>query len=225
MLSLRTILFGGIQALFVFLFNLSWKESIDWWPISAIITNIIIFTMLWLLVKKEGKTYGDLIHYDKKELKQDLKRTIGVFIVGGGIGFIGFYIVSYLIYGSFILPDNMVQPFPFWIAIIGIIFFPLTNALVETPTYIGYCLPRLEYGFKSTWKALILAAFFLALQHVTLPITINDGNFMIWHFVSMLPLAFVVGIIYLRTRRLIPIMIVHYVMDVMAILGGFMLSI
>lgn len=224
MLVARTALFALFQLLFVIIFSASWVESIVWWPFFAILTNITCFFILRLLARREGKTYLDIIHFDKRKLKQDLKAVWWVFIVGGVVGGIGLNGVAFLMYGSFAAPDNMIQPLPLWAAFVGLILFPITNALVEVPVYMGYCFPRLEARFRSKGIALALAAFFLAFQHFTLPITVNDFSFMVWHFVSMIPLALAVGLIYMKIRRLLPVMIVHYVMDVMTIIGLFMVS-
>lgn len=225
MLFARVFFFGLFQALFVLLFSMSWLESIVWWPFFAILTNIICFFILKSLARREGKTYLDIIKFKKSNLGRDLKDVWWVLIVGGVVGSIGLYGVAFLMYGSFAPPDNMIQSLPLWAAFVGLILFPITNALVEVPVYMGYCFPRLETRFRSTGIALSLAAFFLAFQHFTLPITVNDFPFMIWHFVSMVPIALAVGFIYMKIRRLLPIMIVHYVMDVMAVLGLFMMSV
>lgn len=199
-------------------------ESIVWWPFSAILSNIICFFIIRSLASREGKSYLDIVSFDKSKLGRDLKAVWWVLIVGGVVGGIGLNGAAFLMYGSFAPPDNMIQPLPLWAASVGLILFPITNALVEVPVYMGYCFPRLEARYRSKWIALSLAAFFLAFQHFTLPITVNDFSFMAWHVVSMIPLALAVGYIYMRIRRLLPIIIVHYVMDVMAILGLFIVS-
>lgn len=225
MLPIRTILFALIQTAFVYLLGFTWTESIAWWPFYAIITNVLCFFLLIVLARKEGKNYFDIIHFDKKGVKKDLKSVLWVLLTGGGIGFIGLSLVGYLIYGSFIPPDHMILPLPFWAGIVSLILFPITIALVEIPTYMGYCFTRLEQKWNSKWKAVTVSAFFLALQHFTLPIIFSDFKYMYWHFLGMIPLAFAVGIIFMKIRRLLPIMIVHLIMDTMAILEVFLLSI
>ncbi|MFJ7728584.1 type II CAAX prenyl endopeptidase Rce1 family protein [Neobacillus sp. NPDC097160] len=225
LLPARTILFGMVQVLFIYLLGFTWKESIAWWPFFAIITNIIMFLLLSALVRREGKSYLDLINIEKKQFKQDLKRVLWVLPIGGGLGFAGMSAVSYFMYGSPTLPDNMILPLPLWAGIIALIFFPITNALVEIPTYMGYCFPRLEIIWKSKLLAVAFSAFFLAFQHLTLPILFDDVKYMIWHAICFIPLSIVVGFIYIKIRRLVPIMIVHWIMDVSVVLGVFILSI
>ncbi|MFT4414283.1 type II CAAX prenyl endopeptidase Rce1 family protein [Fredinandcohnia humi] len=224
-LPARTFLFGFIQILFVYLLGFSWKESIAWWPFYAIITNIIMFYVLYFLTKREGKSYLDIINFDKKHINLDFKRILWVLPIGAGLGLAGMSFVSFIMYGSPALPDNMILPLPFWAGIIAFIFFPITNTLVEVPTYMGYCFPRIEKMLKSKVFALVLSAFFLAFQHFTLPIFINDLKYMSWHFLCFIPLSLIVGLIYIKIRNLVSIMIVHWLLDVLVVLGVFILSI
>lgn len=219
----RTLLFAIVQFLFIIIFGLSLNESAAWWPITAIIANIISFFILFQLAKKEGIRYRDLIHYDPKRLKQDLKLLAVVIPVAIIVGFGGMFGISYLMYGGGPPAEEMSRSLPLWAATIALILWPISNALVETPTYIGYALPRLEAFWNSRLLAISLPAIFLALQHLTLPITM-DLKFMIWHAVSILPLAFAVALLYVKFRRLIPIMIVHYLFDVLAVIGLFLAS-
>jgi ABC-type Fe3+-siderophore transport system permease subunit len=55
LLPIRTVLFGIIQVLFIYLLGFTWKESIAWWPFFAIITNLILFFLLLFLANREKK--------------------------------------------------------------------------------------------------------------------------------------------------------------------------
>lgn len=225
LVMLRTVLFAAVQLVIVFSFSLSWSDSIAWWPFYAIISNLICSLVLTLLALKEGMTFRDIIHFQKNKLTQDFKSVWWVFLAAGIAGGFGLSGLGFLMYGSMMPPDAMIQPLPVWAAIIALMLFPITNALVEIPIYMGYCLPRLEVALNSTWKSVAICSFFLAFQHFTLPLLISDVKYMTWHFVGMIPLALTVGIIYIKIRRLVPIMIVHWFMDIAAVLGVVTLSI
>ncbi|WP_309119805.1 type II CAAX prenyl endopeptidase Rce1 family protein [Paenibacillus sp.] len=224
MLLSRTVLFGSMQLLAIFIFALSWEESVAWWPFYAVATNLTGFMLLSLLARRDGTTYLERIHFDRTKLWRDIKQVWWIFLAGGIAGGIGFSGFGFLINGTLQPPDTMIQSLPVWAAILALIFFPLTNALAELPTYMGYSFPKIEKAMRSTRIAVFLCASFLAFQHVTLPVTLMDFRFMLWHFVSMIPLALTVAFIFVRIRRLLPIMIVHYAMDVMAVIGVFTLS-
>ncbi|MCA1029513.1 hypothetical protein LCL95_00545 [Bacillus timonensis] len=224
MLGSRTILFALTQLFIVTAFGLSWQQSVAWWPFLAIVTNIICFFLLSTLVKKEGSTYLQLIHFEKSQLKSDVKYFFFFLVIGAIAGFIGMFTVSYLMYGS-TPPEVMFQPLPLWAAILALFFFPVSNALVEIPTYFAYCYNRLQTIWKIKWVALLASSFFLAFQHLTLPIVIGDTKFMIWHVIAFLPMALIVGFLYIKTRRMVPLLIVHFLMDLQLVVNVFLLSI
>ena len=66
--------------------------------------------------------------------------------------------------------------FPLWAAIFSLLFFPITNALAELPTYTGYSMPRLAVLSGKSWLAVLLASFFLAFQHVALPLFFDGAS-------------------------------------------------
>ena len=47
-----------------------------------------------------------------------------------------------------------------------------------------------------------------------------DWRYMLYRFLSFLPLAVVMALIYLRTRRLIPFIIAHWAVDMLGVLSG-----
>jgi hypothetical protein len=62
----------------------------------------------------------------------------------------------------------------------------------------------------------------LGLQHIALPLTF-DMRFMLFRFLSFLPLAVVMTLICLRTRRLIPFIVAHWLVDMLGVLTGLIL--
>ncbi|PLS18013.1 hypothetical protein CVD28_10050 [Bacillus sp. M6-12] len=200
------------------------KEAEKWWPFQVVLANIISFIMLTHFLRKEKKSYISLFKTKRIGLKKSLKEFFLLVIVAVVSGAVPLYVFSYLFLGSIIPPDNMFQPLPVWAALIALIIFPVSNALVELPTYIGYALPRLEQHYGSKWKPIIFAGMALALQHVFLPL-IFDPSYMLWRFFSFIPMAIILGAIFLKTRRLSTIIMVHYLLDLQLIIQTFMYSI
>ena len=93
---------------------------------------------------------------------------------------------------------------------------------MEQCTYQGFALPRLEGALKSKGFAIAIVAFGWGIQHIALPLTF-DGCFMVYRFLSFLPLAVVMTLVYLRTRRLIPFIVAHWAVDMIGILTGILL--
>jgi len=229
-LPLRTVLFALIQALLAGFFLLtgddhSWSASIRWWPVYLILANLITFLVLRGLARREGLSYADL--WRNAGASQGWNRRavlnwLAIFLgsaAAGGLGFIG---AALLLYGGQ-MPE-FVSPLPMWAAWLSLLVMPASIALVETPAYFGYAMPRLEALIGRRWAPLLLAAFFLALQHCTLPL-IFDLRFIVFRFAQMILLALYLAVIYQRTRRLAPIMALHYLADLQLGITVFMMSV
>lgn len=215
MLAARTLLFALVQALIAGIFFLqgapgAWQASIMWWPVSAIATNLITFGLLVGLARQEGKTLRDLYTYERSRLKRDLLMSLVFVLVALPVGYVGLMGSTWLVFDG-TLPDFF-YPLPMWAAWLVVLLFAPTVALVELPTYFGYSMPRIEALTGRTWLAVLLPVFWLAAQHITLPL-VFDGQYMLWRFLAFLPLAIVVGALHLRTRRMIPLMVTHLLID------------
>ncbi len=215
MLIARTAFFALVQALIAGMMFAQgnpypWQASVAWWPISAIVTNFICLALLVWLMRREGKGLAELYNYQRDRLGRDLLMGIAFIFVAFPFAYLGLTGSTLLLYGG-TMPDFFF-PLPMWAAILTLLLFAPTVALAELPTYLGYSLPRIEARTGRTWLALLLAVFWLAAQHAALPL-IFDWRFALWRFSAFVPLAFVVGLIYLRTRRLIPLMVAHGLID------------
>jgi membrane protease YdiL (CAAX protease family) len=229
-LPLRTVLFPLIQAALTGAFLLSgranpWEAASAWWPVYLILANAITFVILLALVRREGLSYADLWRNARRNLGSKRRETliwvalILGSVVAGGVGFAG---AAILLYGGQ-MPE-FVSALPMWAAWLSLLVMPLSIALVELPAYFGYVMPRLEAATGRRWLPLLLAAFFLALQHSTLPL-LFDLRFILFRFVQMILLALFLGLIYHRTRRLAPLLVLHFLADLQLGVTVFVLSI
>lgn len=223
----RLILFAFFQFLFFVLFRLlgkinAWQESQYWWPLSALMTNLVSIYLLVLLFRREGKTYLENFRFKKTNWKNDLLIFVGLFILTGPIAMLPNFLLSSMLWETAEIPvEMMFGPLPLW-AIILSFAFPLTIAFAELPTYFGYIMPRLEISLKNSRWAMILPALFLALQHITLPL-IFDPTFILYRFLMFLPFALFIGIcIKIRPQLLPYFMIAHALMDIGTVAMFFM---
>ena len=216
MLFSRTLLFFILGFVILLILN-SLKISppnnqvTRWWTYQVMGTNILCFFLLRWLASRENMKFADLFGVDKRLLKKDMLLVLALLIPSGVIGYFSVYFAGVLLYGN-TTPTFMFQSLPIWAAVFSVIFFPLTNALIETTTYFGYSFQRIAVLSGNKWLALVLAASFLALQHIGIPLYL-DLKYFLWRFLSFLPFAFFAGYIYLRIRRLLPIMVLHYLAD------------
>jgi len=192
-----------------------------WWPVYGILIDLGCFLLLTWLARKEGLRFRDLIGFDQHRLTRDvltgLLYVLWVFPLAMA-GILGF---SFVIYGSF-QPPSVYSPLPPWAAMYSLLVFPVVWGLMEQCTYQGYALPRLEALFNSRGPAIVLVAFGWGIQHIALPVTF-DAQFMLFRFLSFLPLAVAMTVVYLRTRRLMPLIIAHWFVDMIGVLTGIIL--
>src|SRR5882762_10325093 len=85
---------------------------------------------------------------------------------------------------------------------------------MEEMTYQGYALPRIEALSRRRWMAVLVVAFWWTLQHSFFPL-ILDRHYMAWRFLAFLPGVMVLILVYLLIRRLPPLIVAHWPMDIL----------
>lgn len=228
-LVLRTVLFFIMGILFVGILDLQgsdqpFQDAEKWWPFQVIFANLFTFLIINQLLKKEGRSYKSLFQEPVDKKRKTFREYAVLFFAAVIGGAVPLYLFSYLLLGAIPPPDTHFQALPIGYAVIALILFPLSNALVETPTYIGYALPRLQKITGKIYMPILIAGFFLALQHVFLPIVL-EADYMLWRLLSFIPLAIILGVFYTKKQRLVPIVIIHFLIDLQLVSQLFMNSI
>ncbi len=216
----RTILFLAWQAAIALVIALSggsgaWEASAAWWPVTATLTNIVSIGLLVFWFRREGARYRALFHVERETWKQDLKAVAGVALVSAVLAILPNFGLAIWLFGDAQVPADMLfRALPAWAVWISLAAFPITIALAELPTYFGYVMPRLGQGTR----AVLLAAFFLGIQHATLPL-LFDWRFILWRAGMFLPFALCLAVVLRWRPRLLPyLVVVHGLLDLQAVL-------
>jgi hypothetical protein len=204
----RSALFIIVGALFARLTNQTLEQASRWWSIVCTVCNIITIVLLAIICKNEGSSYKNLIGYQRGQ--GNVKYTLLIALLMLLLGMSGMYGFGFVIYGY--VPVTMVQPIPVWLASINLVLLPLTVVFAELPLYFGYALNGIEKVTGNKILSIAYPMFFYALQHSFIPL-IYDWKHMLFRFLSFLPLMFVLGIIYYKKRKLLPLMIGHSILD------------
>lgn len=220
LLPMRTLLFAAFQLLYVLVLQIggtvgAWEKSATVWPFFAAMGSLVTLLVVSRLFKQEGLHYRDLLRLKQGSIGKDILTTLAFFMVSGPVAYLPNIFFGRLFFGDPMVPSKMMfETFPMPIAVLAVILFPGMVALTELPTYFGYILPRLKSGLGRGWLAVALPVFWLAFQHVTLPL-IFDLRFMAWRFLMFLPFALMAGLLLAWRPRLLPYMMVgHLLMDI-----------
>lgn len=177
-----------------------------WWTSVAIVCNLVTIAVLFFYSRKD---YKSLLNYKKG--KTNAPKAIITVIITLAVGMGGLYLAGLICYGEFpYLDETLVEPIPLWLAIIVLLFLPATTTLAEDGLYLGYGINAAEsdnivYAFA--------AAFFYALQHSFIPF-LPDGIFMLYRFLSFLPLTTLICLLYRKSKNPLPFMISHFILNV-----------
>ena len=177
------------------------------WSVAASVINILFVLSLVLITRKQGG-YLKLINYEKgKTRPKQVFAMIGIILL---VGMAGMYLAGWICYG--VIPyaaPMMIAPIPVVPAVINLIVLPVSTALAEDSLYLG-CGVR---QFENKFAAIIVPAFFFAVQHSFIP-TLPDVRYIVYRFISFLPLTVILCMHYHKHKNPLPIMIGHAVIDV-----------
>jgi membrane protease YdiL (CAAX protease family) len=188
----------------------------NWWPVYGTLVDFGCLGLLYYFTKREGIRLLDLVDVVKSKLKKEIPLGIGLFIVIFPIAMIGGgALAQLLVYGTlnptfpqYTFNDRVLPLLALLYA--RILWWPIWSA-TEEMIYNGYGLPRMIAITKSRWLSVTIVAFFFAIQHSFLMLA--GWQFLFYMLLAFLPLSFAMLIAYLRLRRLPPLIVAHWLMD------------
>ena len=184
------------------------SEISNWWSVIASAINIITILLLIFAAKMTGQTYWQLI--DLRHGRQSIRKTILISLALAAVGMSGMYLSGLICYGS-VMPEvsvKIIAPIPAALAVVNLILLPATVSFAEDGLYLGCGVNNIE----NKYAAIIVPAFFYALQHCFIP-TFFDGKYILYRFLSFLPLTVIFCIYYRRKHDPLPIIIGHTLLD------------
>lgn len=207
LLPLRCIIFLLIFIIGAVFTGKSFDEISNIWSVAASVVNIVTILLLVLISKKMGGSFKELINYEKGKTnpKQVVAMTAIVLLVGMG----GMFLSGFICYGVIpYAPPMLIEPIALPLAIINLVLLPVTTAIAEEGLYLGCGVNQI----KNKIAAILVSAFFFALQHSFIP-TLLDVRYIIYRFLCFLPLTIIICWHYRKNRNPLPIMIGHAVID------------
>lgn len=208
LMPLRSLVFIAVFIVISMITGRRLADISNTWSVVASVVNIITLASLIFITRSDGGL-KKLLNYEKG--KTTPKQAVGMSVLILCLGMGGMYLAGFLCYGKIpYAPPMMIAPKPIPLAVINLILLPISTAIAENSIYLGCGVNTI----KNRYLSVILPSFFFALQHSFIP-TQPDARYMVYRFLSFLPLTIILCIIYRKNRNPMPIMIGHAIIDLM----------
>ena len=222
----RPVLFVSSQATLAAVFGWlhrpsAWKSAGAWWSVYGTLVDICCLGLMARFARRERIGLRDLIGKVRLLWGRDIFAGIGLFLVTFPVFMGGSFVSSLLIYGSWDPQRNFyllgVRTLPLWGVVYSFAAWWLISAATEETAYQGYVLPRIQALSGHSWVGAVVVIFCWTLQHCALPM-VPDLKYLAFRFVAFLPGVTLLTLIYLRIRRLPPMIVAHWPMDLGAVI-------
>jgi len=197
----------------------AWNAAAPWWSVYGTLVDIGCLTLMAKFTRAEGIRLRDLIGRIRLRRGQDLFLGIGCFLLSmvlfGAAGTLATKLVFGTMQGIPYPGLLSARRLPVWAVIYSLSVWWLIWSPTEEMTYNGYVLPRIQALTGRKWIAVLMVGFWWALQHSFIPF-IWDWKYVLWRFLFFLPGVLAITLVYLWVRRLPPLILAHWAMDVSA---------
>jgi len=222
-LPARTLLIFLSQCLIAAFYRLQgnaspWQAAGQWWTVWGTLVDIGCLACLVRLTRRENLRLRDLLGPLPGWL---LPKGIACFLLVFPFFMLAEPLARRIVYLSWHAPiphlELMSRHLPLWGILYSLfIWWPIWS-VTEELTYNGYLASHLAALSRHRWVPYALVGCWWAVQHSFLPFEL-DLRFIVYKFLLFLPGVLVLTAIYLRTRRLAPLIVAHSMMDISAAL-------
>lgn len=168
---------------------------------------VLVLYLLWVYLRPEGGPFSSM-GFDFRKPWRDLGQGLGTFAVIGVAG-LAFYILAVNIgINTQVSPANLTAQ---WWTVPILVGRAVMNGILEEVVMIGYLFTRWAQRGGRMWIILVISALVRGGYHL------YQG----WGgFFGNLVMGLAFGWLYLRWKRVMPLVIVHALLDIVAFLGA-----
>jgi len=197
-----------------------WNAAAPWWTVYATLVDAGCLALMARYARAEGIRLRDLIGRPRLRWGRDIFLGMAYLAIIFPFFWLAAPWASRIAYGT-TQPDMYpgfltARALPLWGVIYSLSVFWIIWSPTEEMTYNGYALPRLYALSGRWWVAVSIVSFWWTVQHSFLPFIVN-GRYVVWRFLAFLPGVIVMTLLYLWKRRLFPLILAHWTMDILAI--------
>lgn len=197
----------------------AWNMAASWWSVYATLVDVGCLILLVKFTRHEGIRLRELLGPIRLRWGYDVWLGIACFVFFLPAFTLPGLLVNKLIFGTThptLYPGLLTERhLPVWGVIYSFSLFWLIWSPTEEMTYNGFALPRVEALTRNKLRAVLLVSFWWSLQHSFIPF-ILEWKYVVWRFLFFLPGVVIACLIYLRIRRLAPLIVAHWAMDLLA---------
>jgi membrane protease YdiL (CAAX protease family) len=166
------------------------------------ILQLVFFAIAVVALRSRGSSLRAVVQFQRTALRRDLAIGAAIFLAGFAI------IMAYVLVMSYWIPSIVRPSLGFASALFTVLVGAVSAGICEEVIWRGYCLPQLETLTNSWTKAALISSLGFSLWHVN---------------PFMMPYTFAVGLfysyVYIRLRRLFPLMFGHWLTDFLGFLA------
>jgi hypothetical protein len=225
----RSVLWLGFQSLLALILlalhrPAPFHTAGNWWMLYGTLSDLCCLLGMRYFTRREGIRLRDLIGPIRLRWGRDMWLGLGILLLSYPLLIAGGQLAARLVYGSMakVPMDFILQrhALPLWATVYTLTVWWIIQSATEEMTYMGYVLPRLQVLSGRTWIAVTIVTFWWAAQHCMIP-CVADWHYLAYRFLMFFPLLPLWIPVYLRTRRLSPLILAHWPMDIsVAIMTG-----
>jgi membrane protease YdiL (CAAX protease family) len=197
-----------------------WRQATYWWSVCFTLSDMFCLAAMRYFTRREGMRLRDLIGPIRMRHGRDIFLGLGYYVLIFPFFLAAGYLTQILFYGPRGVAPNAyilhAHALPLWAVIYSLSIYWIIQSATEELTYQGFALPRLEALTGRPFVAFAMVAFFFTAQHCALGF-VPDWRANLCRFLAYLPGCAVVMLIYMRTRRLAPLIVAHWLIDIGAI--------
>ncbi|MGO9336570.1 MAG: type II CAAX prenyl endopeptidase Rce1 family protein [Terracidiphilus sp.] len=221
LVSARSVLWLSLQCMLALILFFGrhpapFRTAGNWWPVYCNLGDAGCLLGMRYFTRREGIRLRDLIGPIRMRRGHDLFLALGILVLAYPLFILGGHLAGVLLYGSMArVPMEFLMhrhALPLWATVYSMTVWWIIQSATEEMTYMGYVLPRLQALSGRTWIAMLIVGFWAALQHCMFPFVL-DWRYLAFHFLIFIPFILVWMAIYLRIRRLPPLILAHWPMD------------
>ncbi len=194
-----------------------WHAAYPWWTVYGTLVDVGCLACLFFLTRREKLRIRDLLGPVPRWV---VPKGIACFALIFPFFLLGGPLASWILYHAWQAPmtpgEVWGRHLPLWGVLYSLLIWWPIWSVTEEFTYQGYLAARLAALSRYRWIPYCLVGFWWALQHSFLPF-VPDWRLVLYRFLAFLPGVLVYMAIYLRTRRLAPLIVAHWMMDLTAV--------